>query len=314
MAVILKDDLLAIQNTIFSPRVEELKTRTLLKQNREFDSYVQEVGFDVYDRTGSAKVLAAGADAKDIPFVGDEVTRFTQKVFTIATGIRYTESELEAVAARRLHSKGGPIQLDQRRPATARRFLLEREHRLAFNGDSDVGIKGLFDSTFYGAKKGTSEDVAEGSFGGTAPQNRLWANKTPQEQIADLNRAMQVVENGNLFKARALVISSNAWNLLKKPYSNQSPMTTLKWLATEGMYFEEVIVTNVVTSTYNGDSVDWFFVCDNDSEIVELITTRDITIGAPVVDIIGTSKQAVTLKTAGVMVRHPAAFYIGKGI
>jgi len=314
MPEVLQEDLRQISNTLYSPREQELKTRQLLRITRDYDAFADVIGYDVYDRTGSAIVLAAGADAKDIPFVGDNLERFTQQVYTVATGIRFTKSERDAVESRRRRAIGPAPQLDQRRVATARRYCFEKEHKLTFAGDSAVGIKGLFDASFYGANKGTKEDVAEGSFGGTAAQNRLWVNKTPQEILDDLLQAKIVVEDGELFESKVLVISTKAKNRLLKPYSNTSPMTTLKWLATEGMYFNQVITTNVMTSTYNGDSVDYFMVLDNDPEIVELATTQDITLLPAVFDMLQTSKQAVIMKTGGPIVRHPAAFYIGKGV
>jgi hypothetical protein len=55
-------------------------------------------------------------------------------------------------------------------------------------------------------------------------------------------------------------------------------------------------------------------ILDSRPEICELVVTQDIVLGDPVKDIKETSEQYVYLRTAGVIVRHPAAFYIGKGI
>ena len=91
-----KRDVLSIENTLYSPREEELKTRRIFRIKGDDPEYAEFVGYDVYNRKGSAKVLAHGAAAKDVPFVGDEMKTYSQKVFTIATGLRFTKAERDA--------------------------------------------------------------------------------------------------------------------------------------------------------------------------------------------------------------------------
>ena len=308
MAEFLQEDLLQISSVLHEPKREELKHRQIFRLNTEYAAFAQEIGYDVYNRTGSAKILAAGANAKDIPFVGGEKERFSQQVYTIVSGINFTQAERDATAAQRAFGKGPAVNLDSLRVATARRYMRELEHKICFVGEPTYGIKGILDSTFYGAGKGTKEAVANPG-AGTA-----WSLKTPDEIIEDLNRARRVVENGGFFKARVLVIPDIQWNLLKKPYSATSPMTIIKWLESEGQYFEQIIVTNAMDSTNSGEGSDIMLVLDNQPEVVELATPRDMMLGDPIFNILGDSEQAATIRTGGLMVRHTIALYVGTGI
>ncbi len=310
-ALIRKEDLLAIENVLYEVKKEELVARQFLHVNTSFPIYAQEIGYDWYDMAGSAKILAAGASAKDIPFVGEKGGRETMKVYSIATGLRYTKAERLATQAKSALGKGPSVSLDTVRVAAARRFIAETENRLVFTGDKNHDIKGLLNMTGI-----ISENVAQGAAGADAVAKRLWANKTPKEILKDLLTAKTTVENGNIFKARVLVLDSAHYNKLLQPYSDQSPMTILKWLQSEGAFFEKIVVTGQMSSTYNGlaGSVDAFAVLDNNPEIIEIAVIEDITLGEPVYDIAGTSEQMVEERTAGCIIRHPKGIYIGKGV
>lgn len=304
------DDFLQIQNVLYSPREEEMVARKLFRMNTSYASYAQEIGYDYYERTGSAAILASGGSAKDIPFVGEVGGRVTQKVFDIVTGIRWSKAERDAIAAKRALGKGPAVQLDTMRVETARRFIFEKENKLAFVGDSTYGIKGIFDSSFYGTNLGTKETVATGATSSAV----TWAGKTAKEILTDLRTAVEKVENEGLFKARTLVLSPKAMNQLRRPYSDYTIETLLKWIQSEGMYFENIMTTRSMLATNNGDTVDYFMVLDTDPEVVELAITQDINLLDPVYDIVGTMEQAVLERFGGVIFRHPSGCYIGKGI
>ena len=72
-----KEDLLAIENTLYEVKREELIARQLLQVNSSYPAYAQEVGYDWYDRNGSAAIIAAGGSANDVPFVGENGGRET---------------------------------------------------------------------------------------------------------------------------------------------------------------------------------------------------------------------------------------------
>lgn len=310
-SIIRKEDLLAIENILYEVKKEELVARQFLHVNSSYPVYAQEIGYDWYDMAGSAKILAAGASAKDVPFVGEKGGRETQKVYSIVTGIRYTYEERRAVQAKSALGKGPSISLDTVRVSSARRFVAETENRLVFTGDSKHGIKGILNMSGI-----TSENVAVGAVGADDAAKRLWLNKTPQEILADLLKGKSTLEKGNIFKARVLILDSDHYNLLLKPYSDMSPMTVLKWLQSEGAFFEKIVVSSQLSSAYNGlaGSVNGFVILDNNPEVIELAVIEDLTLGNPVYDLLETSEQVVRERTAGCIIRHPKGIYLGKGI
>lgn len=310
-----EDDFLQIENVLYTPKETELVTRTIFNVNSSWASYAQEIGYDYMTRKGKAKILAKGGGAKDVPFVGESGGRNTQNVYTVVSGVRFTKAEQEAQAAKRALGKGPAVQLDTTRVASARRFCLEEESRIAFAGDADHNMIGIFDDSFYTAGLGTKENVAQGAAGVGAAAKRLWSNKTSREMLTDLHTAMNTIQADAFYRAKVLVLPPDQFNKLALPFSDTGDSRTLlMWLKSEGMYFDQIVANNIMKATNNGDTVDYFMVMDNDPENVELSLINDISLGNPVWDIVGTMEQAIFLDTAGIIVRRPQALYIGKGI
>lgn len=314
--LITPDDLLQIENVLYTPFEDEMIARKMFNVNSSWASYAREIGYDYATKTGSAKILASGGGAKDVPFVGEEGNRVTQSVYTIVSGVRFTKADIAAIQAKRALGKGPAIQLDTTRVSTARQYIFEEENRIAFVGDSAHGIIGIFDDTFYTAGLGTKELIAQGAFSGTAAQKRLWENKTSREILTDLEIGMNVVESTGVFKAKVLALAPSQYNRLRRPFSDTGDSRTLlTWLRSEGMFFEQIIVSRQFLAANNGDvsSLNTFMILDNRPEVVELSLINDIGLGAPTIDLVGTQEMAVMLDTAGIIVRHPSALYIGRG-
>jgi len=311
-SIFTNDDLLQIENVLYSPREEELVARRLLRLNTSYAPYAKEIGYDYYQKEGSAKILGSGAGASDIPFVNEKGGRVTQKVYDIATGIRWTKAERMALAAKRALGKG-PVVMDTLRVEAARRFILEKENTLTFVGDADYGILGLFDASFYGTNLGTKENVATGATGADDAAKRLWSNKTAAEILKDIRVGVETLESTGLFTAKTLILPPDKYNSLRRPYSDESPITILDWIKTN-YAFTSIIKSRIMSSTYNGDTVNYFMLLDNSPDVVELAITQDIMLENPVYDIVGTMEQAVIESYGGVLFRHPSGAYIGKGI
>jgi len=309
------DDFLQISQVLYTPKQDEMLARRIFSIDSTYASYAREIGYDYYDRTGSAKIYAKGGGGKDIPFVGESGGRITQKVYDLVTGIRYSKAELQALEAKRALGKGPSIQLNMLRVDTARRYISEVENKLAFSGDTEYGIKGIFDDTFYnGTNLGVKENVAASGTGSGDAAKRLWPNKTSSLILDDLFKAVDTVEQDALFKARILVLDPKNFNRLRKPFTTTDSRTLLDWLNSNGLYFEQIIASRNMRLTNNGDTVNYFMVLDNSPEIVQLAITEDLNLGDPIVDIVGTTEIAVMESTGGIVLRHPAACYIGKGI
>lgn len=304
-----KEDLLSIEKTLYAQKEDELVARKIARPNFDHPPYAAEIGYDYYSREGSAKILAAGANANDVEFVSEKMGRVTMPVYDLVTGIRYTKAERQAVQARAALGKGAPVQLDMLRVETARRFIGEGEDKLFFVGNAKFKVPGLLNKDGI-----TIEDVAQGAAGANAAEKRSWAKKTSKEKLTDLLTGKTALEKEGIFKGRLLILSPVARLQLLQPYSDQNPMTVLQWMQSQGAYFDDIVESRYMLAANNGLGVDCFALVDNSPEVMELMIPQELELGEPVFDILGTSEQAVGERIAGGAFRHPSGIYVGKGI
>ena len=281
-ALLRKEDLLHIENVLYETKKEELVARQIVRVNTNYPAYAEQIGYQWYSREGSAKILASGASAKDVPFVDENGGTNTAKVYTVAAGIRYKKSERMAYQAKNAQGKGPSVNIDTLRVQVARRQIAEKENDLFFSGDKAYSITGMLNH-----KGITTEAVA-----------KTWDKATPKEIQADLLKGVTKVEEDGFFKAKVLVVSPQAMNTLRKPYSDHNPMTILKWLMDEGMYFERIVRSRRMQSANNILKKNCFAILDNDPEVIELTLPQDIELGEPQYDILMNSEQSVTERTA----------------
>jgi hypothetical protein len=98
------------------------------------------------------------------------------------------------------------------------------------------------------------------------------------------------------------------------PISDSEPMTILKWLRDEGVYFQKVLFTSALNKENHALGSDVFVIFDDADDVIELATPSDLRMTAPVYDVIGNVEMAAILRTAGCVLRYPSAVYVGKGI
>lgn len=305
-----EDDLKEIERVLYTPKEHELKLRQIVRVNTSFQPYATSIGYRWYSREGSAKILAMGAHAKDIPFVDESGGESVRKVYKIVSGVRYTQEELMAIQASRTLGNGPNVSLELLRVETARKKVADTENILGFVGDATYNIKGLLNHADI-----VAEDVAVGATGSGDPAKRLWSNKTPKEKLADIVKGKQSVRQGGLFNPDVLVLPPGQFDMLDLPYSDTTTMTLKQWIQSQGLGVTRILEAKELEKTYNGFStVDCFLMMDSSPEVAELAVTQDIQILPPLYDILRGSEQAVYESTAGVIIRHPKALYVGKGI
>ena len=300
-----QEDLVVISSILYKQKEDELILREAVHLNTSYPPYSTEVGYEHFTKKGSAQILAFGASAKDIPRVGEIGGRVTKPVYKIATSIAFEESEIDAYQSRAALGQGPAVSLDTIRIETARRLIAEEEQRIFFTGDAKYKIRGMFNHDGI-----VTGEVSKTGTGGSTK----WENKTPLQKLADLHAAKAAVEKDGLFKAKVLVLSPSAYLGLLKPYSEMATMTVLKWLESEGVFFDKIIPTRAVQKEYTGLGEDLICAFDNNPEVVELSLIEDIKLGQPVYDLLGNSEMAVTEKTAGIILRHPKGVYVGTGV
>lgn len=307
MSFLTEEDLKQIEQTLYAPKERELKLRQIVRVNTNYNRAARSLEYKSYSRKGSAKIFAYGASAKDIPFVDEDASTTQKPVYDIATGIRYTFAELEANQARL--GLGPYMPLDMVRVETARRYIAEMENKIGFVGDTKIGLKGLLNHDGINVA-----DVTQGATGADAAAKRLWANKAPKEILADIRTARTTARAEGIFNPDTLVLPPAQYDMLDQPYSDTSTMTVRQWLASVGAGFNRVFEAKELSSSYSGYSLNVMLVMDSNPEVIELAVTREMEMFPPIYDILKNSEQAVLESTAGVIVRHPSAIYVGKGI
>ena len=309
MPVISEQDLRQIEQTLYTPKESELVARKILRVNTNYNKFTPSVGYRYYNRKGSAKILAAGGSAKDIPFVGEDGGEKFQKVYDIVTGIRYDLREIEATQVMATRTDIPSVRLDMLRPESARRAIAELENKLVLVGDPAYNIEGLLNATGI-----NSADVVDGAAGSGAAK-KLWANKTPKEILKDLSTARTIARAQGLFNPDTLVLPPDQYDLLDQPYSDNTTMTIRMWLTSQGVSFPKIFAAKELGKDFNSfTTVNAFLVLDSNPEIAEIAVPRELELRAPIYDAIGNSEQVVMESLAGAVIRHPSAIYVGKGI
>ena len=301
MSLLTQEDLRQIESTLYLEKEDELIGREVFNINTEWTPGAEEVGYDSYSRQGSAKILAAGAGAADIPMVDGDKVRHTQAVFTLADGFMINRRRLKAIEAANILGKGPQINDETLKIGTARRFMAELEDRIVFNGDTDHGIDGIL----------THTGISSG-----AATNGTWVSATPTQILADLREAKNELEKDGFFKARVLILSPASWNVLQQPFSTETIITVAQWLQSQGAYFDKVVQSRAMLDAFNGASFssDIFTVVDNDPENIELALVEDMVMEEPSKDFGGNMKFAVLEEFGGPMIRHPSAIAVRTGI
>lgn len=301
MSLLTREDLRQIQSILFMEKEDELIGRRVFSTNNEFTPGAEEIGFDSFSRQGSAKILAAGAGAKDVVLIGGDKVRHTQKVFTLATGFEIQRRRLKAIEAANKLGKGPQINEETLKINTARRFMSELEDEIIFNGNTDHAIDGVL----------THPGIATG-----AALTGTWSSATPLQILADLRDAKNDLEKDGFFTAKVLIVSPASWNIFQQPFSVETIITLAQWLESQGAYFDKIVVSRAMLNAFNGStfSSDIFMVVDNDPENIELAIVEDMVMEEPERDFLGNLLFGVLEEFGGPMIRHPSAISVKTGI
>lgn len=221
----------------YDVRYAELKARSLFPVSNEGGQGITSITYRTYDQAGAAKIINAYAD--DLPradVAGKETTIPVRSV-----GISYAYN-LDEIAASQLTGAA----LDQRRANAARRSNEQVVNDVAFFGDAESGLPGLFSNPNIP----TGAVVNPGS--GTE-----WVNKTPDQILFDVNdlfadifETTKMVERGN-----TLLLPPNQWSYISStPRSANSDTTILQYLVQNSPYLnsaEDIIPVNECDSANN---------------------------------------------------------------
>jgi hypothetical protein len=152
----------------------------LIPVSSEADPGAEKIFYRQYDQTGLAKIIANYAD--DLPDADVLGQEYFATVKTLGASYKYNFQEMRAAVY-------GNVPLEQRRANAARRAIAQKENKLAFFGDSNSGLVGLFT-----APNVTSVTIPATGTGSTTQ----WVNKTPDQILFDMNLVANTVVSTSL--------------------------------------------------------------------------------------------------------------------
>ncbi|AKO92701.1 major capsid protein [Priestia filamentosa] len=286
------EDLEAIDRVVYEPKKEELIGRTLFNLKTDVPSGAEVYGYDVITRSGSAKVLAPGAD--DIPLVDADKRRHKMDIFSIAAAIRYSIQELR-------NAQMAGITVDSTKAEIARRAIAEKENRIIWHGDTDHNIPGVVNA----------EGIQTTAVDAGASGKTEWKDKTGKEIVADIRKARNLINRLPGHTANTLILTPAGMEMLEMEYNANTDKTVLEYIRSQNWF------TNIVaTSDLEGqgtDGTDCFLILDNSPSVIQILLTMDIFRHETEYKF-PNYKVPFEERLGGAIVRYPMAIVRGDGI
>ena len=236
-AVFFQRQLEHIKARSYDVKYAELKARMLFPVSNEGGPGVTSITYRTYDQAGAAKIINAYAD--DLPRADVAGKETTIPVRSVGISYGYNLDEIQA-------SQLTGMSLDQRRANAARRSNEQVVNDVAFFGDAESNLPGLFSNPNIP----TGAVVNPGS--GTE-----WVNKTPDQILFDVNdlfadifETTAMVEQGN-----TLLIPPGQWSyIMSTPRSANSDTTIAQYLVNNSPYInsmDDIIPVNECNAANN---------------------------------------------------------------
>lgn len=286
-------DLEAIDNKIYEPKKEELKARTIFSLKTDVPAGAETYSYDVITRSGSAKILAPGAD--DIPLVDADMERHTEQIYSIAAAFRLSVQEI-----RQAQLAGRPVETTK--ADTTRKAIAEKENRLVWVGDADHNIKGVVNAT------GIQTLAVDQNEDGTSTK---WKDKTGKEIVTDIRKAKNLVNKLPGHTADTLIVTPDAFEHLEKEFNEYTNQSVLEYIKSQN-WFKRIDFTSDIEKQ-GTDKTDCFLVFDSSPDVVEILLTMDVT-RHPQEYKFPNYKIPFEERTGGAIVRYPMAIVRGEGI
>lgn len=236
-AVFFQRQLEHIKARSYDVRYAELKARTLFPVSNEGGAGITSITYRTYDQAGAAKIINAYAD--DLPRADVAGKETSIPVRSVGISYGYNLDEIQS-------SQLTGAALDQRRANAARRSNEQVVNDVAFLGDADSGLPGLFSN----ANIPTGAVVNPGA--GTA-----WTAKTADQILFDINdlfadifETTKMVEQGN-----TLLLPPSQWSyIMSTPRASNSDTTIAQFVAQNSPYLtsiDDIIAVNECLAANN---------------------------------------------------------------
>jgi len=204
----------------------ELKARMLFPVSNDGGQGITTITYHTYDRVGAAKIISAYAN--DLPRADISGKETTTPVKSVGISYGYNIDEIQA-------SQLTGASLDQRRANAARRAVEESINKIAFFGDPEFNLPGLFNNNNI-----TSSAVAAGSGAGATTK---WETKTADEILFDITTIFSDIFNVTKMAERAntLLVPPKQWtHIVSTPRASNSDTTIAQYIASNSPYLKSV--------------------------------------------------------------------------
>lgn len=249
-----------VKSKTYDKKYPELKARMLIPVSFDGGPAASSIVYQQYDQVGMAKLIASYAD--DLPRSDVTAREFVTKIKSMANSFGFNIQEIREAKA-----LGVPLQ--QRKANSAKRAMLMLENKIAFFGDADAGLLGLFNHPNISR---TAVPLNAGS------TSTLWANKTPDEILKDMNAAGDfVIESTNGVElADTLVLPLKQYNYVKSTArSSNSDKTILQYFNENNGYIKQVEWLNELKGAGTGGTLDAMIAYRKDPDVMELSIPQD---------------------------------------
>lgn len=253
-AIINRRALENLDQTVYTPKREQLKARTLFGSH-QVPAGTKSYTYRVMTQTGVAKVIANRGT--DIPLTDADMKEFTQGIITFALGANYSMTEIQ-------EANLAGQNLDAIQGAAIARGMADFEDKLVFLGDSDHNIPGLTTSAGQDVTLDTPFVDAKGN--SNDPKTILGELKLAKQKITQLNGYSDVQP--------VLALPTVAYDALDVEYNDYQPRTLIELLNSRG-WFSQIVKVNELAGIDKGKDVAMIF--DNSPVTAQILDAQPVT-------------------------------------
>lgn len=286
-----------IKQQTYDIKYAELKARKLIPVSSEADPGAENIFYRQYDQTGLAKIISNYAD--DLPDADVSGKEYSATVKTLGASYKYNIQEMRAAVY-------GNVPLEQRRANAARRAIAQKENKIAFFGDTNNNLIGMFN-----APNVTSVTIPATGTGSST----TWATKTADQILYDMNLVANTVVSVSLGVENpdTMLLPLSQYNYVASTArSTYSDKTILNYFLENNPYIKQVEWVNEL-ATAGASSAARMYAYRRSPEVLTLEIPSDFEqLELQIKNLI--YKVPCIERCAGVLVYYPLALAYGDGI
>ena len=295
-----------IEAEAYDKKYPDIQFYDLVPIDMSAPEYAEFVFHFVTDRVGRAQPM--GNRSNDMPLADISQEKLIVQVEDYWLGYDYSNKELgQAMLV--------GVPLTARKAMAVRRGFDETLDEIVLQGRSDVGWNGLINNTNV-----PRVDADQGVNGADAAAKRLWDNKTAEEILLDVNRALEgvYVNSRTVELADTLALPPNIWANLTSKFIRGTAQTVGEHIMRNNTYSMHTGMPLKIREIRGLEdagaaNVGRMMVYKMDEDVLRLHLPMPMQFFAPVETILGYTVPAM-MRTGGLEVRRPSAVRYVDGI